>query len=106
MGILRKLVTLYNLRHTLPSCVGLPKPFTLTAPMLSNITKNAVRRTSTKNTAARYVAGASRSFVQPSGADRANVVDVPSNYQDDNHFTPRPGIQGINIRMQGANTDW
>jgi hypothetical protein len=32
-----------------------------------------------------------RAFVQPSGADRASLVDVPSTYQDENHFTPRPG---------------
>lgn len=32
-----------------------------------------------------------RTLVQPSGADRASVVDVPSTYQDDNLFSPRPG---------------
>ena len=32
-----------------------------------------------------------RTLVQPSGADRASVVDVPSTYQDDNLFGPRPG---------------
>lgn len=32
-----------------------------------------------------------RAFVQPSGADRASIVDVPSTYQEDGHFTPRPG---------------
>jgi len=32
-----------------------------------------------------------RSYVQPSVADRASVVDVPSTYKDDNLFTPRPG---------------
>jgi hypothetical protein len=32
-----------------------------------------------------------RAFVQPSGADRASLVDVPSTYQDEGHFTPRPG---------------
>ena len=32
-----------------------------------------------------------RAFVQPSGADRASLVDVPSTYQDESHFTPRPG---------------
>lgn len=32
-----------------------------------------------------------RSFVQPSGADRASVVDVPSSYQEDTAFAPRVG---------------
>jgi len=32
-----------------------------------------------------------RTLVQPSGADRASVVDVPSTYQDDNLLSPRPG---------------
>jgi hypothetical protein len=32
-----------------------------------------------------------RAFVQPSGADRASLVDVPSTYQDEGHFTPRQG---------------
>lgn len=56
--------------------------------MLSRISKNAARRSFAKS-----LAGASsrRAFVQPSGADRASVVDVPATYQDDNHFTPRPG---------------
>ena len=35
---------------------------------------------------------ARRSFVQPSGADRASVVDVPSTYKDEGHFTPRAGL--------------
>ena len=34
---------------------------------------------------------ARRSFVQPSGADRASVVDVPSSYQEDTAFSPRVG---------------
>ena len=32
-----------------------------------------------------------RTYVQPSGADRASVVDVPSAFQDESHFTPRTG---------------
>ena len=32
-----------------------------------------------------------RAFVQPSGADRASLVDVPSTYQDESHFAPSPG---------------
>src|ERR1700735_4279244 len=59
--------------------------------MLSRLSSHALKRTTIKNSATRCVAGASRNFVQPSGADRASVVDVPSNYQDDNHFAPRQG---------------
>jgi hypothetical protein len=36
--------------------------------------------------------GARRAYVQPSGADRASVVVVPSAYQDESHFAPRAGI--------------
>ena len=35
---------------------------------------------------------AKRTYVQPSGADRASVVDIPSAYQDESHFAPRAGI--------------
>jgi cysteine desulfurase len=38
------------------------------------------------------LASAKRTYVQPSGADRASVVDVPSTYQDESHFAPRAGI--------------
>jgi cysteine desulfurase len=38
-----------------------------------------------------------RNFVQPSGADRASVVDVPT-YQDD-HFSPRPDMLGFKLEM-------
>ena len=34
---------------------------------------------------------AKRAYVQPSGADRASVVDIPSAYQDESHFAPRAG---------------
>ena len=36
---------------------------------------------------------AKRTYVQPSGADRASVVDIPSAYQDESHFAPRAGIR-------------
>lgn len=36
--------------------------------------------------------GSRRGFVQPSGADRASVVDLPSTYQHDGHFAPRSGM--------------
>jgi len=32
-----------------------------------------------------------RTFVKPSSADRASVVDVPAAYQDESHFAPRAG---------------
>ena len=91
MGNLRKLVVIFHVvihPEAIPTLIPL-------AMLSSIITKNAVKRTSTNNIVSRCIAGTSRSFVQPSGADRANVVDVPSNYPDDNHFAPRQGIQGI-----------
>ena len=36
---------------------------------------------------------AKRTYVQPSGADRASVVDIPSVYQDESHFAPRAGTR-------------
>lgn len=59
--------------------------------MLSRISKSAARRSIR---ASRLTAQACRTFVQPSGADRARVVDVPASYQEDNHFAPRAG-QGL-----------
>ncbi|KAF9652924.1 cysteine desulfurase NFS1 [Thelephora ganbajun] len=38
-----------------------------------------------------------RTLVQPSGADRASIVDVPSTYQDDNLFSPRPDMLGFKL---------
>jgi len=45
--------------------------------MLSRLSRNAVKSATIKNSAARCVAGTSRHFVQPSGTNRASVVDVP-----------------------------
>ncbi|KAF8623450.1 hypothetical protein AX15_006236 [Amanita polypyramis BW_CC] len=42
---------------------------------------------------------ARRNFVQPSGADRANVVEVPSSYQDETHFTPRADMLGFKVEV-------
>ncbi|KAN0077126.1 Pyridoxal phosphate-dependent transferase [Tylopilus felleus] len=42
------------------------------------------------------VAGAQRGLVQPSGADRARIVDVPPSYKED-HFTPRPDMLGFKL---------
>ncbi|KAH9857207.1 cysteine desulfurase NFS1 [Lenzites betulinus] len=38
-----------------------------------------------------------RSFVQPSSADRASVVDVPSSYQEDTAFAPRVDMFGFKL---------
>jgi hypothetical protein len=38
-----------------------------------------------------FFTNATRKFVKPSSADRASVVDVPSGYEDESHFTPRAG---------------
>ncbi|KXN92188.1 Cysteine desulfurase, mitochondrial [Leucoagaricus sp. SymC.cos] len=42
---------------------------------------------------------AQRTFVQPSGADRASVVDVPSTYKDESHFTPRADMFGFKLEV-------
>ena len=56
--------------------------------MLSTISRNTARRTILATVSC---VKNRRAFVQPSGADRASLVDVPSTYQDEGHFTPRPG---------------
>lgn len=60
--------------------------------MLSRVS-SAVARQSALRAAARRTAAidTKRTFVQPSGADRASVVDVPATYQEDAYFTPRSG---------------
>lgn len=61
--------------------------------MLSRVS-SSVRRSVLRPSSSRLVAAAaSRNYVQPSGADRASVVDVPSSYQDDAFFAPRQGEQ-------------
>ncbi|KAI9509939.1 cysteine desulfurase NFS1 [Russula earlei] len=42
---------------------------------------------------------ARRAYVQPSGADRASVVDVPAAYQDDSVFAPRADMLGFNLKL-------
>jgi len=40
-----------------------------------------------------------RTLIQPSSADRASVVDVPSTYQDDNLISPHPDMLGFKLEM-------
>ena len=59
--------------------------------MLSRLSQNVFRRVRALKASASTPTAAARGFVQPSGADRASVVDVPSTYQDESHFSPRSG---------------
>ncbi|KAG6854715.1 hypothetical protein C0991_002428 [Blastosporella zonata] len=63
--------------------------------MLSRLSQNAVRRSSAR--AAVSAASCRRGLVQPSGADRASVVDLPSTY--DGHITPRADMLGFKVEM-------
>lgn len=60
--------------------------------MLSTLRSSSLQ-VAKKRALVRVVAGSTprRTLVQPTGADRASVVDVPSTYQDDNLLSPRPG---------------
>ncbi|KAH9004993.1 cysteine desulfurase NFS1 [Lactarius hatsudake] len=40
-----------------------------------------------------------RTYVQPSGADRANVVDIPSTFQEESHFAPRTDMLGFKLEL-------
>ncbi|KAF9454618.1 cysteine desulfurase [Macrolepiota fuliginosa MF-IS2] len=65
--------------------------------MLARLSRAAARRTGAKLVATGYQAR--RPFVQPSGADRASVVDVPSTYKDGSHFTPRADMLGFKLEV-------
>ena len=60
--------------------------------MLTRVSRSVTSRAALKRSTRSLTAGAIRNYVQPSGADRANVVDIPANFQDDGHFAPRPGM--------------
>ncbi|KAI0811008.1 cysteine desulfurase NFS1 [Irpex lacteus] len=67
--------------------------------MLSRVS-SSVRRSVLRPSSSRLVvAAAKRNYVQPSGADRASVVDVPSSYQDDAFFTPRQDMLGFKLEV-------
>ncbi|KAF9052827.1 cysteine desulfurase NFS1 [Panaeolus papilionaceus] len=63
--------------------------------MFSRIPRTATAKRTLSSSLASV--NARRAFVQPSGADRASVVDVPSAYQEDNHFSPRPDMLGFKL---------
>ncbi|GBE81692.1 cysteine desulfurase NFS1 [Sparassis latifolia] len=69
--------------------------------MLSRVSTKATRAVSRAalGAASRLAVAreARRTLVQPSGADRASVVDVPSTYED--HFTPRADMLGFKVEM-------
>ncbi|KAF7295522.1 tRNA splicing protein [Mycena indigotica] len=69
--------------------------------MLSRVSRAAARRATTKQATTSLATGSRRSLAQPSGPDRARVVDLPATYHDESHFTPRAGTHmlGFNLEM-------
>ncbi|KAI0928955.1 hypothetical protein AcV7_008709 [Taiwanofungus camphoratus] len=71
--------------------------------MFSRVSSQAsktVSRVALRSSASRLTPKeARRTLVQPSGADRASVVDVPSTYEGDEHFTPRADMLGFKLEM-------
>ncbi|OSX65600.1 hypothetical protein POSPLADRAFT_1065307 [Postia placenta MAD-698-R-SB12] len=69
--------------------------------MLSRVSSQAskaVSRSALRTSTARVaVKSARRTLVQPSGADRASVVEVPSSYEGDEHFSPRADMLGFKL---------
>ncbi|KAG5718089.1 hypothetical protein E4T56_gene20682 [Termitomyces sp. T112] len=63
--------------------------------MLSRLGQKAVRSASVKTAVS--AACSRRGLVQPSGADRASVVDVPSSYEG--HITPRADMLGFKVEV-------
>ncbi|PFH54252.1 hypothetical protein AMATHDRAFT_135438 [Amanita thiersii Skay4041] len=62
--------------------------------MLSRLSRTASRRSTSR------IANVSRRwFVQPSTADRASVVEIPSSYQDETHLTPRADMLGFKLEI-------
>ncbi|KAL0946807.1 hypothetical protein HGRIS_012978 [Hohenbuehelia grisea] len=71
--------------------------------MLPRASRAALRRTGISRAAT--LSHGRRGFVQPSGADRASVMDVPSTYQGEAHFTPRSDMLGFKLeapRREGS----
>jgi len=76
--------------------------------MFSRFSRNVFRRVAFIKKSPSSSVVASRGFVQPSGADRASVVDVPSTYQDEGHFSPRSDMLGFKFeipRREGSITE-
>ncbi|KAI0053910.1 cysteine desulfurase NFS1 [Auriscalpium vulgare] len=68
--------------------------------MLSRASRSLARRASrARPNLLPPIVASQRSYVQPSGADRASVVDIPATYHDDNHFTPRGDMLGFKLEM-------
>ncbi|KIJ16979.1 hypothetical protein PAXINDRAFT_168408 [Paxillus involutus ATCC 200175] len=65
--------------------------------MLSRVSANTTANVVLKNSVRRAIVGAQRGLVQPSGADRASVVDVPPSYKE-GHFTPRLDMLGFKLQ--------
>ncbi len=60
--------------------------------MLSRVSASAARNAALRPPVVRTAAvQLKRAYVQPSGADRASVVEVPSAYQEDAFLSPRSG---------------
>lgn len=60
--------------------------------MLQRLSRTVVRRSNPRVA----LAGAKRTFAQPSSADRANIVDIPAAYSsEDGHFAPRTGMSFV-----------
>jgi cysteine desulfurase len=60
--------------------------------LTSRVSRSLItRRAALRKPHTPVLASAKRTYVQPSGADRASVVDIPSTYEDESHFAPRAG---------------
>ncbi|KAI0345297.1 cysteine desulfurase NFS1 [Trametopsis cervina] len=67
--------------------------------MLSRVS-SSVRRAAFRPSSLRAATlTARRTYVQPSGADRASIVDVPSTYQEDAFFAPREDMLGFKLEV-------
>ncbi|KAF9024349.1 cysteine desulfurase NFS1 [Hymenopellis radicata] len=69
--------------------------------MLSRISRSASQTTAktSKASSSALKYGARRGLVQPSGAERASVVDLPSTYQHETQFTPRSDMLGFKLQV-------
>ncbi|KAH7911411.1 pyridoxal phosphate-dependent transferase [Hygrophoropsis aurantiaca] len=67
--------------------------------MLSRVSASATVKSALRRNVRKVAAGSCRTFVQPSGADRASIVDVPASYQEEGHFAPRADMLGFKLEM-------
>ncbi|KAK1220404.1 cysteine desulfurase [Marasmius sp. AFHP31] len=67
--------------------------------MLARLSRSSTRTSAISKISKSGTVTARRGIVQPSGSERASVVDLPSTYKDESHFTPRSDNLGFKLEI-------